>query len=69
LLLAAVILWVAIIVYTISLLVPINNRVAHLQAALLKDAEAHKKWDMLHRLRILLLVVALEFALLYGVLE
>ena len=68
LLLAAVILWAAIIVYTISVLVPINNRIARLQAALPEGwQQAHKKWDMLHRLRILLLIVALS-CFIYGVL-
>jgi uncharacterized membrane protein len=66
-LLTATIIWVAVIVFTISMLVPINNRIASLNAAALTPGwkHDHKRWDTLHRLRILLLTVALV-ALIYG---
>jgi Domain of unknown function (DUF1772) len=59
-LLVAVGIWIAIIVFTVTSLVPINNRIAVLN---LDDLPAgwrqeHRKWDMLHRWRILFLVVA-----------
>lgn len=61
LLLAASILWAAIIVFTIAMLVPINNRIAALAAnvPLEKWLSEHKRWERLHRVRIFLLLVAL----------
>jgi hypothetical protein len=65
---AAAIVWAATIVWTIAVLVPINNRIA----ALAGDAsqtgwkQSHNRWDRLHRLRILLLVVAMV-CLSYGI--
>ncbi len=66
LLLIAALLWVAIIVFTILLLVPINNRLG-------ADSEpdwhsAHKKWDTLHRIRIVALTAAV-ICFLYGILQ
>ncbi|HMF54244.1 MAG TPA: anthrone oxygenase family protein [Edaphobacter sp.] len=60
-LLAASILWAIIILATIFLLVPINNRVAALaaNAPLEQWLPEHKRWDRLHRVRVLLLLVAL----------
>lgn len=67
-LLTAVILCAAIIVFSVSVLVPINNRIARLQTSAPNGwQQEHKKWEMLHRLRILLLVVALS-CFVYGVL-
>ena len=65
---AAVIVWVAIIVWTLAVLVPINNRVAALAGNVSQAGwkESHKRWDRLHRLRILLLVVAMV-CLSYGI--
>jgi uncharacterized membrane protein len=66
-LVAATLIWVGVILFTISMLVPINNRIASLNT----DAPApgwkhdHKKWDLLHRVRILLLMVAV-FILTYA---
>ena len=60
-LLIAAALWAGAIVLSISALVPINNRIAFLNA----EAPApgwehdHRKWDALHRVRILLLMLAL----------
>src|SRR6516165_162634 len=54
---AALAIWVVVIVYTITLLVPINNRISRLDIGNLSPGwrNAHKKWDVLHRGRILLL--------------
>jgi hypothetical protein len=60
LLLIAVAIWIAIIVYTVTILLPINNRIARLTGALPQGwREEDKKWDMYHRWRILSLVVAM----------
>src|ERR1700733_7322730 len=66
-LLMATIIWAAVIVFTVRMLVPINNRIASLNTAALTPGwkHDHKRWDTLHRLRILLLTVAL-LALTYG---
>jgi uncharacterized membrane protein len=68
LLLTAIILWIAIILYTVTTLVPINNRIAAMATTLPTQwRRDHKKWDTLHRWRILLLIVAmvcLTYALL-----
>jgi hypothetical protein len=59
-LLAAIIIWIAVILYTVTTLVPINNRIAVLTASLPTQWRSeHKKWDTLHRLRILLLIIAM----------
>ncbi|MFZ0591618.1 MAG: DUF1772 domain-containing protein [Bryobacteraceae bacterium] len=70
LLLVAIMISIAIIVYSVSALVPINNRIARLA---LNDLPAHwwqdhQKWDALHRWRILFLIVAMVF-LTYGLLS
>ncbi|QHN05066.1 DUF1772 domain-containing protein [Granulicella sp. WH15] len=70
LLLSAELLWVATIVFTILLLVPINNR---LGADSEPDSDpgwrsAHKRWDILHRIRIAALTVAV-ICFLYGILQ
>jgi uncharacterized membrane protein len=62
LILAAIILWVAIILYSIAVLVPINNRIVALSTA--SSLPTHwlaetKKWDTLHRWRILFLIIAM----------
>ena len=61
LLLMATLIWAGVIVFTILMLVPINNRIASLNIAAPATGwmAAHRKWDFLHRVRILLLVVAL----------
>ena|SRR5579871_309478 len=69
LLLTAIILWIAVILYTVTALVPINNRIAALSTASLPTQwrSEHKKWDTLHRFRILALITAmicLTYALL-----
>jgi uncharacterized membrane protein len=66
-LLVATLIWAAVIVFTITMLVPINNRIASLNTAAPAPGwkQDHQKWDFLHRIRILLLVIAF-FALTYA---
>ena len=66
---AAAVIWVAVIVYTIATLVPINNRIAALMSSALPTdwRKEHKKWDTLHRWRIAFLLVSIT-CLLYGIL-
>ena len=66
-LLTATLIWTGVIIFTIGMLVPINNRVASLNSAALAPGwkRDHKKWDSLHRVRILLLGLAL-FVLTYA---
>jgi uncharacterized membrane protein len=66
-LLTATLIWAGVIVFTIGMLVPINDRIASLNTAAPTPGwkHDHKKWDSLHRVRILLLAVAL-FALTYA---
>ena len=56
-LLMATLIWAGVIVFTIGMLVPINNRIASLNTvAPTPDWKRdHKKWDSLHRVRISLL--------------
>ena len=63
-LLTATLIWAAVVVFTIGMLVPINNRIASLNPAP-GWKQDHKRWDSLHRVRILLLAVAL-FTLTFG---
>jgi hypothetical protein len=55
-LLTAIIIWIAVILYTVTTLVPINNRIAELSTQWRSE---HKRWDTLHRWRILLLTIAM----------
>ena len=68
-LLIAAAIWIAVIVFTIAVLVPINNRIALLQSGALPSGWRleHKRWDTLHRWRVFFLVVAMVF-LLKGIL-
>ncbi len=61
LLIAACVIWIAVIIHTVLVLVPINNRMTQLDSdAFSQEAQReHKKWDSLHRLRVVALVVAL----------
>ena len=60
-LLIAAALWAGAIVLSIRALVPINNRIASLNTAAPAPGweRDHRKWDALHRVRILLLMLAL----------
>jgi hypothetical protein len=69
LLLIAAAIWIAIIVYTVTTLVPINNRIARLAGALPEGwREEHKRWDTYHRWRILALMIAMV-CLAWGILR
>ena len=69
-LLVAAAIWIAVILYTVAVLVPINNRIAVLETGTLPAGwrQEHKKWDTLHRWRILFLAIAMVF-LLHGILQ
>jgi hypothetical protein len=56
----AAFLWAANIVFTVTMLVPINNRVAKMNAARPYDSwlEDRARWDLLHRIRVAVLVVS-----------
>jgi uncharacterized membrane protein len=60
-LLTAAVIWLGAILLSILMLVPINNRIASLNTAAPAPGweRDHRKWDALHRIRILLLIVAL----------
>ena len=60
-LLVAAALWAGTIVLSITALVPINNRIASLNTAAPAPGweRDHRRWDALHRVRILLLILAL----------
>ena len=62
-LLTATLIWAGVIVFTVSMLVPINKRIASLNAAAPTAGwkHDHRKWDSLHRVRIVLLAIALFF--------
>ena len=66
--LAAIALWIATIVYTLLVLLPINNRIAALQVNALPSGwlQQHRRWDAHHRVRILLLILAVAL-LAYGI--
>jgi uncharacterized membrane protein len=58
---SAAALWAATVVFTIAMLVPINNRIAKLNPeqpypTWLQD---RARWDHLHRIRVVLLIIAL----------
>lgn len=58
-LLTSAALWAIAILYSITMLVPINNRIANAGAGSAPSVMIeHHRWDMLHRWRVVLLVVA-----------
>lgn len=59
-LVVAVLLWIAGIIYSVTMLVPINKRIADADPAAASSTTTaeHKHWDALHRWRVVLLVVA-----------
>ena len=59
-LLTATLIWAGVVLLSISMLVPINNRIALLNTAAPAPGwkHDHRKWDSLHRVRILLLTIA-----------
>ncbi len=54
-------IWAAIIVLTLLFLVPINNQFARMElgVATQRAQQDHRKWDRLHRLRVLALTVSM----------
>jgi uncharacterized membrane protein len=61
LLIAACAIWVAVIIHTLLVLVPINNRMIQLDSdAFSAEAQReHTKWDNLHRFRVAALVASM----------
>ena len=59
-LLLAAALWVLTIIFTIAMLVPINNRIAKMDPAHPYDCwlRDRSRWDVLHQVRVALLVMA-----------
>ncbi|MFL6451992.1 MAG: anthrone oxygenase family protein [Bryobacteraceae bacterium] len=57
----AAVIWMGAIIFSIGMLVPINNRIASLNPAAPAPSweRDHRRWDTLHRVRILLLIIAL----------
>jgi uncharacterized membrane protein len=66
LLVAASVIWAAVILLTILFLVPINNRMAQLSGETVSNQtlREHRKWDALHRLRVVALTAAMVCFLL-----
>lgn len=66
---AASVLWAAVIVLSLMLLVPINNRIANMDPAAFTELlrREHTRWDTLHRWRVLALSVAM-ICMLVGIL-
>jgi uncharacterized membrane protein len=54
-------IWIVVIVLTLLFLVPINNRMARMDSEIFaeNDRRDHRKWDWLHRLRIVALGAAM----------
>jgi uncharacterized membrane protein len=59
-LLSAAILWSVTIVFTITMLVPINNRIAKMDPEHPYDCwlQDRSRWDQLHQVRVALLIMA-----------
>ena len=66
-LLTATLIWAGVVVFTIAMLVPTNDRIGSMNTAASGSdwKRDHERWDSLHRVRILLLAIAL-FALTYA---
>jgi uncharacterized membrane protein len=62
---AAAILWVLTIIFTLTMLVPINNRIARMNPRQPYPTwlEDRCRWDKLHRIRVELLIVAVVLLL------
>ena len=63
---ASAVLWMLVIVYTITTLVPINNRIASWEKSTPPaDWKSYRsRWDLLHRWRVVLLTMALVFLIM-----
>ena len=60
-LLAACAIWAAVIIHTLLVLVPINNRMMKLDSSAFSPEQQreHKKWDNLHRIRVAALTASM----------
>jgi uncharacterized membrane protein len=58
---SAVAIWIFVIASTLMFLVPINNRLARPDSPLSLDQKhrEHKRWDALHRVRVVVLIAAM----------
>lgn len=58
-------IWVVVIIFTLMVLVPVNNRIARMDPSSFSQPlrQKHKKWDALHRLRVLALCVSMTLML------
>jgi uncharacterized membrane protein len=65
LILASAVLWITTIIFTITTLVPINNRIAKMDTQQPYDCwrEDRIRWDRLHRIRVEVLIAALVLLL------
>jgi uncharacterized membrane protein len=54
-------IWALVIILTLLFLVPINNRLARSQTSTMNDQtqREHRKWDAMHRVRVLALTTAM----------
>jgi uncharacterized membrane protein len=61
LLIAACILWVVTIIFTVIILVPVNIRLALINADTFADGvkQEHLRWDSFHRVRIIVVFLAM----------
>ena len=57
---SAAVLWIATILFTVTMLVPINNRIAKLDPEHPYDCwlQDRSRWDQLHQVRVILLIMA-----------
>lgn len=66
LLISASVLWLAAIILSVTVLVPINNRMIRLDASSSAEASLreHRRWELLHRGRVMVLVASMVCFLL-----
>lgn len=66
LLISASVLWLAAIILSVTVLVPINNRMIRLDASSSAEASLreHRRWELLHRGRVVVLVASMVCFLL-----
>jgi uncharacterized membrane protein len=64
-LIASISIWAAVIIHTVLVLVPINNRMIQIDASEFSPQakKAHRRWDLLHRLRVVALASSMVFLL------
>ena len=61
LLVTAGLIWAGVILLSVLLLVPINNRIAKAEVGVFSEQlqQEHRRWDLLHRWRVFALTVAM----------